>query len=260
MRRLLIIAWLCLLPVTAIAAAEIFELRHRPASEILPAIRDLAPEGVAVSAQGFRIVARGDAGALTELAAVVRSLDTPVQNLRVSVRQSRQSQRRSRSLRGTGVIDGDGASSRLRLRGSGDARVRTSEQAVIVQSGQSAWVDAGGEQLVVTERLLGRDRRGQGLLGQRIQARRWHDGFFVTAERRGDRVSVRIEVLREGALEDAEAERFSLITNLETGLGEWVRLAGLSEDSSAGDRSVLRRSRDARARDRSLWLRVEAMP
>lgn len=259
MNRLLFGLSLLLLPALVQADLEVFDLRHRPAEEILPGARELAPEGVTLSGQGFRIVARGKLSDLEVLGEIVRSLDTLADNLRISIRRDEASQRRSRSLRG-GVAANDGSSgsrARVRLRNSAEARQSRSTHSVLVRSGQSAWIDRGGEQLVVTDRVIGSDRAGRGVFAERLRSRSWRDGFLATAERHGDRVSVRIEVVRDGPLEADEASRLAVLTRLDANLGEWVRIAGVGADSGDAGRRVVARSSDARERDTTLWIRVD---
>ncbi len=258
LRWLLLLAFVAGSP--ALADVSMIDLRHRTAEQILPSLREVAPEGAASTGTGFQIIVRADSGALATVKELVRGLDQPVETLRVSVRQSSDSLRSREGAEG-GVRIGDGkASGNVRIYSSRGARSGDSVHSVRVQAGQPAWIDTGGTEVIATDRLFAANPRGGAAFGERRRLRDWRDGFFVRVQRRGDEVTLGIEVVREEPLTDGAAAGRELVTTLTGRVGEWIPVGGVDSAVGHRDRRLILRSRDARGTRQTVEVRVGPVP
>jgi hypothetical protein len=255
--------WLALLLALvvqpALAEVDIIDLRHQPAEQIIPALREVAPEGAAITGTGFQIIVRAEAGDIAVVRELVRGLDQPVETLQISVRQVGADTGLRQGTEGGVRIGGGTASGSVRIYRSEDARSDRSVHSIRVQDGQSAWIDTGGTELVATDRLYALDARDGAAFGERRVARDWQDGFFVRPQRHGDQVTLSIEVVRETPLTDeGTAPRRELVTTVTAPLGEWVRIGGVDSSSRERDRRILFRTRDLRTSRSAVEIRVDA--
>ncbi len=261
--RAVILGVALLLGATGVSAeVAVIELRHRPAADLLPALRGAAPEDAALTGTGFRLIVRGDNATVATVRELARGLDVAAENLQISVRQAddRRSDRKGRDGEVRIDTDGEGTdvSGGVRIYNSRDSRSSDRVQSVRVQAGRPAWIDTGGSETIITGRALGRDRHG-GFFAESRALRDWRDGFFVTAEVRGDEVRVQVEVVRGAPLEDGSAPRRELATTLEVPLGTWVRIAAVDEMEQRSGSGIVRRSSDARVENSAVELRVDAV-
>jgi type II secretory pathway component GspD/PulD (secretin) len=87
-RRLVLIPLLAVLAVPAAAdETRVIQLKHRPAEELVPAIRPLLRPGDAISGTDYRLLIRTSDKNLKEIERVLAQLDVARRNLTLSVRQ-----------------------------------------------------------------------------------------------------------------------------------------------------------------------------
>lgn len=80
---------------------EVIPLQHRPAELILPALRDVASPATQLTATGNQLVVRAAAAEMTQLKALIRQLDQPLAQFRISVRHQGQHSQSSRGAEGS---------------------------------------------------------------------------------------------------------------------------------------------------------------
>ena len=83
---LLLLLALCIVPHANAESAhkiQLIELKHRPAIEILAAIKPHLPRGTKVSQQNQKLVLSGETASLEQLAVLINALDQPVPSWRV---------------------------------------------------------------------------------------------------------------------------------------------------------------------------------
>lgn len=125
--------WLVLLlasPLTGLAEVEVFELRNRQAQDLVQHLRPLYPEDqVSLSADGQRLVVRGEQPILDEIEQLVERLDVAPAQLRISLRRDRSAIE----------VQSPGDSSQRRVYDTESPR----QQTLVLQDGATAQIRAG---------------------------------------------------------------------------------------------------------------------
>ncbi|WP_435103741.1 hypothetical protein [Arhodomonas sp. AD133] len=215
----------------ALAAIDTITLKHRPAETILPALRELAPQGVGLAADGFRLIVRGEPGEIASMREAVATLDRPLANLLVSVRHSGRATREQRRIEGRGQVGNDGASGHLEIRRTHSERDETGNQRVRTLEGHAARIDTGMT-VPAGSRWLWAGRRGAGY-AEAPAYRHMPDGFYAVPYLNGERVRVEIAVRRERPDGERTRKR-EVVTTVSGRLGEWIPLGGVSSGDRAG--------------------------
>lgn len=237
---------------------EIITLRHRPAEQILPALRPLVEQGGGISMLGDKILLRVSPANLAELQAVIASLDTPLCRLRVSVRQD--DERRGESA-GVGL----------------SGRFSPGNSAIVVQGGADGTrrSDSLSQQVDVVEGGRALIRIGQSLP---LMLREWHpaagggwvqvdslryvdlgSGFYAAPQLLGDRVQVDISPSMERVEAGGSVSSARLSTTVSGPIGAWIALGdsrSQSELSGYGSSGAGRGQGSSVAR---VWLRVDVL-
>lgn len=210
-----------LLAASGVAADRVTEVvaTQRPADELLPVLEPLGGDDVSLQAWRGQLVISGPSARVQEILAVLKTLDAPLQNLRISVRRA-----------GVGGEVGDRVSIST---GPGDTGVR-------IQQGRLETRDAGEQQLTVlegTEAWLSVDREVPVLVvapGGTVSAGYQPLGSGVTlrASRAGERIRLDI-VQRVAAMDDGSISAQSVSSALLVDAGVWTPLARVARSDGA---------------------------
>jgi hypothetical protein len=228
------------------------------------------------SISGLRgqLVVRTTRSNLEEIRRILASIDVAARRLQITVAQDLAADgiRRGAEISGT-VREGD---VRLSVPGTGptprdgvQARVYDSRsvenlrvlQTVQVLEGRSAYVQTG-KSIPLPERGVTRSVIG-GRIGEQVvegvEYRNVDTGFYVMPRISGDRVTLDISSQREalnarrpGAIDVQRAA-----TTISGRLGEWIEVAGSSEERSSERDVLLGRAGGTRAVSRSVLLKVD---
>jgi type II secretory pathway component GspD/PulD (secretin) len=109
-------------------ALEVISLRHRTADQVIPVLRPLLEPGGVLSGQYNQLIVRTSAGNLTQMRAVLDSIDQPARRLTISVRfdNALQSERSSRD---------EQVDQRIQVLEGGQATISTGESRNYAQAG-----------------------------------------------------------------------------------------------------------------------------
>lgn len=234
MRRLL--AALLLLWVTVPAAeTRSLALEHRSAAELETVLYSLAGAGVAIAADGQRLVLQGEADSLDALEKAARALDHPPRDLWLRVRRP---------------AAGSGPDSDSRRYTTADPRA----VALRLREAETVRWDRATLRRVTGDRALAAGRRGPALLedGHLL----WlEQGLAARVHVLGGRFLARLQVAGDQAGEDAPL-RDRLATTVSGPLGQWVSVHG---PAAGPPDPELRRyaTRPGANRDTGLELRVD---
>lgn len=231
-------------PGLAEPVLEVIDLRYREAEALIPLLEPLLGGDARLSGRGFQLIVRAEPVTLAELRRLLTRLDTPADNLLISVRFDEASQEtRSRARVDGRVVIDDG-----RVRGSGRVVLGQGGASRRGQVDQQLRVLEGYEALIQVSREVLRRSYWGDYLDQAVT------GFRVRPRVSGERVTLDLTVQRErlagrgsrGAVAD---------TALSGRLGEWIPVA-LSADgqllagSGGGGRG---------ASGIFMWVRVERL-
>ncbi|WP_028484772.1 secretin N-terminal domain-containing protein [Thioalkalivibrio sp. ALE17] len=236
------------------AEVAVLPLQHRPANSLLPELQALFGDTATLRGDGFRLLVRADARTLQQIREVVAELDTPAQDLVLSVRRHRDA---PRTERGTGLefesgpegTEGRISSQRLRTTRRDDQtqhlRLREGTEAIILV----------GETRAAGFRIL-HGRAGVGIEPLLQETAR---GFRVRPQVQPDgRIRIAISQLHEGPLPRGAVDRDAIDTQLTLEPGTWHTLGGVHTETDVTERGLASR-RTTRDRD-TLTLEIRVDP
>ena len=199
----------------------LFEIRHRPAADLVEPLRTLLGERGGVTAQGSRLIVRAPAERLEEVRWLVRELDQPPRRLIVEVRTRAAGGRRRTHL----DIDGYGMRAQVnvmeghtRRNGEGVQRVQTLDgRPALIRIGQS-----------VPIYQVERHREGPYFSEQlRVRYRDLDTGIVVLPRLHGDQVTVEVHQQAERPATGQRFESEQATTVVSGRLGEWLPVGSI---------------------------------
>jgi hypothetical protein len=259
---------------------EVIPLKHRTADEVIPIIQPMLARDASVSGVRGQLVVRTTRSNLEEVRRILASIDVAARRLQITVAQdiAADGTRRGAEISGT-VRDGD---ARLTLPGSGptprdsvQARVYDSRsmenlrvlQTVQVLEGRSAHVQVGQSVPLPELQVITRSVVGGRVVGGRVvervvegtEYRNVDTGFYVLPRVSGERVTLDIASQREAliARRPGAVDVQRATTTVSGRLGEWIEVAGSSEERSSERDVLLGRAGGIRAESRSVLLKVD---
>jgi len=212
-RRIFLVA-LCLGGLTPAGNAfaqqtEVITIKHRPASDVVAALKPLVEPGGSVSAAQNQLIVRTTAANMAQVKKVVAALDHEARRLLVTVRQD----------------DGAGQGQTYSTR-TADSH-RTTQQ-VQVLDGRQAFVQSGLS-LPVSSPAVAAGPGGV-VVADNVRFRELNNGFYVTPHLAGDTVTVDISARRDKPAAvgtgSGSAETGAIVTTVSGMLGEWIRIGG----------------------------------
>jgi type II secretory pathway component GspD/PulD (secretin) len=277
--HVLLLAFVALLAVSPAGAdeARIIQLKHRPASEVMPLIRPLLGPDDVLSGMDFRLIIRTSDRNLKEVERVLAQVDVARQRLRITVEQAATEDHATTSQSVTGearsgdqarvtlparppqegglVVQKDGLRYQATRRATAASNANT--QTVMTLDGQRAWIRIG-QSIPHVRKILALSRR-QLVLVQDIELQDVTTGFEVLPRVHGDRVLVeitpRLASLRNPATGLADFQELS--TTVETKLGEWLDLGEILGNRGEVHRAILESAGTTADARRTVRIKIE---
>lgn len=257
--------------------ARVIQLKHRPASEVMPLIRPLLGPDDVLNGMDFRLIIRTSDKNLKEVERILAQVDVARQRLRITVEQAIADDRTTQSQSVTGearigdkarivlpakppeegglVVQKDGMRYQTNRRTSTASNATT--QTVMTQDGQRAYIRVG-QSVPYVKKILALSRR-QLVLVQDIEFQDITTGFDVLPRVRGDRVLVeitpRLSSLRNPATGLADFQELS--TMVETKLGEWLNLGKILGNRGEVERAILESADTTAGEHRTIRIKIE---
>jgi type II secretory pathway component GspD/PulD (secretin) len=239
------------------AIIEVIPLYNRPASEIQPLLEPLLENGGRVIADGSNLLVRTTPARLAEIKSFIKKLDTRLNNLLITVLQSRQA-----------TADELNAQIRARLRIPGhdlskttgkitgyyyqtqDQSAKDNLQTIRTLEGNPAYIKTGNTYPV---QIFQTYNSGYGYSGvssstEFIEAT---TGFAVTPRLSGQQVILDVSPWSDTFNAQGQIRTQEVQSILKVNLGEWVELGGVDENTqSSGNRTLARswQTNDSRLR------------
>ncbi|MGH8727727.1 MAG: secretin N-terminal domain-containing protein [Burkholderiales bacterium] len=272
------IFFLLILAANAFAAEqviEVIELKYRPAEEVLPLVRSFINErGGTITGARNQLIVRTSPENLEEIKRILAAVDKAPKRLLITVKNNASEEKsrseaeiaadiggdarviapgsRDRSGVTIGGRDGDD-SVRVRAQQRQAATRDASGQRIEVLEGYEAFISVG-RSAPFAERTVITGPHGAQVI-ESTQYRDFSSGFYVLPRVTGDSVNLAISQRRE-SFGDAQRAQTSVTAKL----GEWVEIAGVSQDRSTERSRIASRERTSRASDGSVWIKVEELP
>lgn len=240
---------------------EVIPLRNRPASEIKPLLEPLLEKNTPIIADGSNLIIRTTPERLEEINALVSHLDTPINNLIITVLQSRTSSadelnavaraqlRAKQSSRFSGRIAGHVYQTQGQNTDESSQTIRTLE-------GNTAYIKTGNI-YPVENVYIDMPVYGYPAISSQTELIEASTGFAVTPRLAGDQVILEVSpwsdrINTRGQLQTQDAQ-----STLRLNLGEWVELGGIDETADSSSYGTLSRTRQTRQDRLHILLKVD---
>ena len=221
---------------------EVIPLRHRPAEQVLPALRPLLEPGGTLTGQYNQIIVRASPANLAQLKQALEAIDRPPRRLQISVRFDDARESASQGIEAGGRISHRG--SRIDI-GAHDRRGSALERV-----DQRLQVLEGGRALIMTGHST-----PMPITRDTVVIRETATGFeAVPRLAGGDTVIVEIAPQRE-----TRDQHQRIATTVSARLGEWFEIGGAATDASREDRGLASASRSRSSEARRVWLKIEEL-
>ncbi len=261
---------LCLLIAPAGAESiSTMELHHRPAAELIPAIKPLLGAGDSITGQGFVLFLRAPAATRQQVEQIVARLDVAAQMLLISVFQGSDRDLRALHLdtqpvqpgADPGVVRGDEgrrddnaeislAATRGRVRDNPVHRLRVTE-------GQPGFIETGRS----IPYFSAIPWQAPGAVIGGLEYKDATTGFYVLARRHGDQVTMQISPFKQ-SLDPQRADALTTErahTTLTGRLGAWLVLGGSMEQTRESASAIgAYHSTDSRS-SANIWIKAEPL-
>ncbi|MDB6143252.1 MAG: secretin [Pseudomonas sp.] len=242
--RTLLTALLLACSFSAMAATEVVPLNYRTSDEMLPVAKSFLGKEGTVSAYNNQLIVNAEPGKIDELRSLLDQLDKAPKRLLISVDTSDDNSQDSQGSSPTRIINRSTNS-----REGGVQQVQTSE-------GTPALIQVGQAVPLTTTRT-----DSYGYAQSDTQYRNVTQGFYVTASLTGDIVHLSISTNRDRMSQEHPdvVNIQSTDTTLTGKVGEWITLAGVSEQSQANQQGVAKRYSTQGRSDMLLRVKVDTL-
>lgn len=255
---LLALVMLALSSAAAVASeARTYQLNHRPAQDIAGQLRDLYPaEELALTARGNQLIARGQPRLLDEITDLIRLMDVPPVQLRITVRSGQQDNVQRQGAGVGGQVGGHGNVVQIQGQSRTITTRSNTERQLTIQDGQSAHIYSGQ---VRTLPVAIQGGRNPAMLLDQVETRQ---GFVVTPQVISEaQIELNIMAFEDdprNAIPGYDTE--AVVTIRRVAPGEWVELGSTRTTSQSQDSGITYRvGGDQRANQR-FDVRVDLLP
>jgi type II secretory pathway component GspD/PulD (secretin) len=284
MKKILLLVSLSLLLTQHCAAHEltVISLQHRSAEEVLPMIRSFLDQDEVAQGMNYQLIVRASAQHLEQVKQMLVSLDSAPRRLKITVMQDvdRATIASLNELSGSIGIGNGGqinvpnspanADAEVQINHNGDqfrARIKREneqlrdhkKQQVQVLDGGRARINVAQSVAVPQQQMIHRPWGWE--VVEQTQFQSAGSGFYVQPRVQGDRVTVIISTENDELDVDAgHTPRTSVqhaSSTLSGRLGEWLELAGMSQQQEQSEGSLLSRSNSQTSETRNIFFKVE---
>jgi type II secretory pathway component GspD/PulD (secretin) len=246
--------------VAATAATEVVPLNYRTSDDLLPTVKSMLGNEGTVSAYGNKLIINAEPDKISEIRDLLGQLDTAPKRLLITVDTSDSSNQSNSgySVNGQVVAQNGQVSGRSQTRiiNYGSTSRDGGVQQVQANEGTPALIQVGQSVPITTTQT-----DGYGYPQSNTQYRNVTQGFYVTASVTGDIVHLSISTNRDRmSQERPDAIKVqSTDTQVSGRLGEWITLAGTSDQSRADEQGVIRRYSTQGRDDMTLRVKVDSL-
>ncbi|MDY7559601.1 secretin N-terminal domain-containing protein [Pseudomonas sp. 10B1] len=242
--RILLTSLLLVWSFDSLAATEVVPLNYRTSDDLLPVAKSFLGKDGTVSAYGNKLIVNAEPGKIEELRTLLGQLDKAPKRLLISVDTSDNNNQDSQRANRTRIINRSTDS-----RDGGVQQIQASE-------GTPALIQVGQSVPLTTTRT-----DSYGYAQSDTQYRNVTQGFYVTASLTGDTVHLSISTNHDRmSQEHPDVVNVQSTDTTVTGrLGEWITLAGVSDQSQANQQGSAQSYSTQGRSDMSLRVKVDVL-
>jgi hypothetical protein len=258
--RALLASWLLACSFAASAATEVLPLNYRTSDELLPTVKSMLGAEGSVNAYGNKLIINAEPDKISEIRDLLGQLDTAPKRLLISVDTSDSSNQSNSGYSSNGTVIAQNGQvsgrSQTRIINYGSASRDGGVQQVQANEGTPALIQVGQSVPITTTQS-----DGYGYPQSNTEYRNVTQGFYVTASVTGDIVHLSISTNRDRmSQERPDAIKVqSTDTQVSGRLGEWITLAGTSDQSRADEQGIVRRYSTQGRDDMTLRVKVDSL-
>lgn len=254
---------LLILVFSGMVRAEVVEtisLKHRLAEQVLPVLQATFPQARIQAFYGTLIVAAPDAQSMNQITQLLQQLDTPLQNLIVTVEQ-RSSNRDAQSgidSQGRVIIrNGDvDVNGRISLQDQQSQVQRSSVQTLRVLDGAEGFIQLGQQRFIPQLSFVYRPNYSISHYGGVWQSA--GTGFYVAPRRIGETgVSLQLMPQQRRFVGARGTEGQSVFSEVQGQLGEWLPIGETRQQQSSNTSGLLSRSSGNAENTSTVWVKVD---
>jgi len=258
--RTLLTSLLLACSFSALAATEVVPLNYRTSDDLLPVVKSFLGNEGTVSAYNNQLIVNAEPDKIQELRDLLLQLDKAPKRLLISVDTSDSAYQDDQGYSTSGRVqtqDGDvSVRSQTRIISRGTDSREGGVQQVQASEGMPALIQVGQAVPLTTTRT-----DSYGYAQSDTQYRNVTQGFYVTASLTGETVHLSISTNRDRMSQEHPdvVNVQSTDTQVSGRLGEWITLAGVSEQSQANQQGLAQRHATQGRNDMTLRVKVEAL-
>lgn len=265
--RHLIAANLFVFSLPSSAATEVIPLNYRAAEDVLPIVQSTLGNEGRVNAYGNQLIINADPAMINEIRTLVSQLDTAPKRLLITVDSTESGFDSNRGIRADGTISTGNGQIQI-----GQGEVHGRDQVRIINRTTSSR-GGGTQQIQATEGYPALIQVGQSVplttyghdgYGQTYRNTQYRDvtrGMYVTASVSGETVHLSISTNndRMSQSQPGIVNVQSTDTRVSGRLGEWINLAGVSEQSTSNQGGIARYQTTQGRDDLNLRVKVDVI-
>ena len=248
-----------------------FDLKNRPADEVMPLIRPLLQESEAMSGDGYQLFIKARANRIEEIENLISAVDQASKIFRISVTSDEYA-----------AINENNVNASIKIE-SGDAQVNVGKyprkdpgvtvnidtrntenksdktQFIQVQEGKPAYISKENLRISPVYSYVQRPN-GNFLIEHNRLSSSKQDGFYVvarSADGKTANISIQSAASSSQTYQGYGQEQTYIDTSLRVRLGEWFEIGGNTESRNSESKGVLHRTKKNEERYNKIFVKIE---
>ncbi|NOZ37026.1 MAG: hypothetical protein GXP11_02960 [Gammaproteobacteria bacterium] len=275
---LILLLFFCLLPslpswANSAMQLETFNLRNRPAVDLLPLVKPfLDPEG-AIRGQGYKLFVKSTGANLEQISQIIGELDVALKRLRISIStdarnfdklEKQQLQTHPEATQNSDspnvqkIIISKGPQHKLTTRVYSTAQRGRQPTAQQVQLLEGQWASINSGRAIP---IADRQRNADGTVTETIRYRKLSYGFKVRAHVNGNKVYLILRPKYEelGSQGGGNIRTQNIDTSLIVNLGQWTEIGGTQQLQKKSASGIYYRTQRKQAGEQRMFIKVELL-
>ncbi len=250
---------------------QYFDLKHRPADEVIPLLQPLLQEHEAISGSGYQIFIKTSQQRVPEMQSLINAIDKAIKTFRISVTNDEYVVSDENNVDASVTArKGDievsagryppsepGVTVNIDTRHTQDKSNNT--QFVHVQEGKPAFISRESLRIIPIYAYVQR-ANGDFLIEHNHLSPSRQDGFYVLARSSGDNtanVSIQSTSSNRRTYQGYGQDQTYIDTSLQVALGQWFEVGGNTDSSETESTGVIYKTKKKNQRYKKIFLKID---